>query len=118
MKKILVADDELSLRYLIVETLELEDYDVYQAEDGEEAVKLALEIKPEIMILDLMMPKLDGYGVLDRLQKEDKINEMKIIMLTAKAQKEDKERGISNGADVFLTKPFSPLELLDVIDRL
>lgn len=117
MIKILVADDEESLRYLITETLRIEsNYDIYEAEDGELALKAVDEIKPDLVLLDIMMPKLTGYELADILKERE--NKPKIIILTAKAQKADIERGKTLGVDYYLTKPFSPMELLEIVEKI
>lgn len=117
MIKILVADDEESLRYLITETLKIDsNYDIYEAEDGEMALNLINDICPELVLLDIMMPKLSGYELVEILNKRD--DKPKIIMLTAKAQKTDIERGKNLGVDYYLTKPFSPMELMDIVDNI
>ncbi|QAA35316.1 response regulator transcription factor [Clostridium manihotivorum] len=116
MRKILIADDEISLRFLISETLDDDDSEIYQAKDGQEALELVYEKKPDLLILDVMMPKLTGYEVIEKLGT-DKGN-MKIMLLTAKAQLSDREKAMESGADYFLTKPFSPMELLDKVDNI
>ncbi|WZL72714.1 response regulator [Clostridiaceae bacterium 35-E11] len=118
MKKILVADDEVSLRFLITETLAMEGYEIFEAEDGEEALALAREKKPDIILLDVMMPKLTGYQVAEKLTEEKWEHRGIIVMLTAKGQHQDKEKGLASGADYFLTKPFSPIYLLGLIEKI
>ena len=119
MTKVLIADDENSLRFLISETLLLEDnkYQLFEAQDGEEALSKILSIKPDIVVLDVMMPKLSGYQILEQL-KDVADYKPKVVMLTAKVQPEDIERGLSLGATLYLSKPFSPIELLNTINKL
>jgi DNA-binding response OmpR family regulator len=114
MKKILIAEDEVDIRFILKEILETLDFELHEASDGEEAVKAALEIKPDILLLDISMPKLTGYEVAKKL-KQNNIN-TKIIMLSAKAQKDDVVRGLEAGADYYITKPFDLNELLITIN--
>lgn len=117
MFKILVADDEESLRYLIIETLKIEDeYELYEAVDGEQALELVDRIKPDLVLLDVMMPKLTGYELAGILK--DRENRPKIIVLTAKAQKADIEKGMELGVDYYLTKPFRPMQLLEIVEKI
>ena len=117
MAKVLVADDEASLRFLITETLEIEDYEVIEAEDGEQAVKKIFDEQPDLVLLDLMMPKLSGYQVIDTMYNGNLEYTPNVIMLTAKGQQEDKDKAVELGIDYYMTKPFSPLELLDIVER-
>ncbi|MBW1740852.1 MAG: response regulator [Deltaproteobacteria bacterium] len=118
MKKILIVDDEEKVRRLVEVTLSIGKFDILHASSGEEALKIARESKPDIMLLDIMMPgKLDGFDVCRLLKKDPDIANIYIIMLTAKGQKVDKEKGLALGADDYFVKPFSPMELIDKIDR-
>ena len=117
MGKVLVADDEDTMRMLITETLSLADYKVLEATNGEEALKIIKEEKPKIILLDLMMPKMDGYDVIKQLEEDDLIDKSKIVILTAKGPQEEKELALQQGADYFLSKPFSPMELLDLVEE-
>ena len=116
MKKVLVADDEEILRMLIVDTLEDSGYEIDTAEDGKEALKCLEENKYDLAILDYMMPGLTGIEVLKGMDLNQK-NEMKIIMLTAKAQESDRVTAINSGADIFMAKPFSPVSLLNTVNE-
>jgi len=116
VKRILVADDEESLRYLITETLELGDYEILQARDGEEAFRLAIESKPDLILLDMMMPKMTGFEVTQALRERGETTT--IVLLTARSQKESREKGLELGANYYLIKPFSPLELLNLVDTI
>jgi DNA-binding response OmpR family regulator len=108
---ILAADDDEDILELVVFRLERAGYDVLQARDGAEAVQLALEKTPDLAVLDVMMPKLDGFEVVRRLRAEEATKRMPIIMLTARAQDADVEAGFEAGANDYLRKPFSPQEL-------
>lgn len=105
----LVADDEARIRDIVRGYLEAEGFDVVSAGDGEEALRLARERKPDVVVLDVMMPGLDGVEVLRRLRSE---SDVYVIMLTARSDEVDKLVGLSVGADDYVTKPFSPRELV------
>jgi signal transduction histidine kinase len=107
---ILVVDDEPEMQRYLKAMLEA-DYNVYQAGDGEAGLAAARELKPDIVLLDLMLPKIDGLAVCATLKRREAIDGMKIVMLTARIDDEAKLRALDNGADDFLTKPFSSLEI-------
>ena len=109
---ILVADDEDDIRELVVYRLGRSGYAVVEARDGEEAVRLAVEHIPDLAVLDVMMPKLDGYEVTRRLRDTEATKAIPVILLTARAQEADVSRGFDAGADDYLKKPFSPDELV------
>jgi len=115
-QKILIVDDEDHLRMLIEQTLEeLEDdgVELMTATNGEEALDLIVNEKPNLVFLDVMMPKMNGIEVCRKVKQELKINDVFIIILTAKGQELDKQKGKDVDADVYMTKPFDPDELLD-----
>lgn len=112
--KVLVVEDEPSLIFTLRDTLESEGYDVVVSEEGTKAVEMVNEHKPDLMILDIMLPGLSGYDILETLRK-DKYT-LPVIMLTAKDQEPDKVKGLNLGADDYLTKPFSVKELLARIE--
>ncbi len=116
MKKILVIEDNLEVRENLAEILELSGYKVAAAEDGTEGVDLALSQRPDLIICDVMMPKLDGFGVLNILSKRSETADIPFIFLTAKAEKSDFRRGMNLGADDYITKPFYKDELLAVVE--
>ena len=109
MKKILVVDDEKPILDIIKFNLTKEGYDVYIAEDGQEALDKVEEVLPDLIILDLMLPKVDGLEVAREVRKK---YEMPIIMVTAKDTELDKVLGLEMGADDYVTKPFSNRELI------
>lgn len=115
-RKILLIEDNLEVRENTAEILELADYEVITAENGKIGVKLAKEEKPELIICDIMMPELDGYGVLHILSKNHNTANIPFIFLTAKADKSDFRKGMTLGADDYLTKPFEEVELMDAIE--
>ena len=108
---ILAADDDEDILQLVVFRLERSGYTVLQARDGEEALALAVAERPDLAVLDVMMPKMDGFEVTRRLRAEEATKSMPIILLTARAQDADVQRGFDAGADDYLRKPFSPQEL-------
>jgi len=108
---VLAADDDEDILELVAFRLERSGYTVLRATDGEEALRLALEAKPDLAVLDVMMPKLDGYELTRRLRADDATRRMPIILLTARSQDADVQAGFDAGADDYLRKPFSPQEL-------
>ncbi|MBF2080390.1 MAG: response regulator, partial [Synechococcales cyanobacterium T60_A2020_003] len=107
-EKILVVDDEASIRRILETRLSMIGYDVVTAADGEEALETFRSTNPDLVVLDVMMPKLDGYGVCQELRKE---SDVPIIMLTALGDVADRITGLELGADDYVVKPFSPKEL-------
>lgn len=109
---ILVADDDADILRFVELNLRLEGYEVLTATDGEEALTLATRSSPSLVILDVMMPKMDGYEVCQRLRTDGRTSGMCIIMLTAKSMSADKVLGLTAGADDYISKPFDPMELI------
>lgn len=109
---ILVADDDADILRFVELNLRLEGYEVVTAGDGEEALLRAREAMPSLVILDVMMPKLDGYEVCQRLRRDGRTSGVCIIMLTAKSMSADKVLGLTAGADDYISKPFDPMELI------
>lgn len=116
MKKILLIEDNLEVRENIAELLELANYTVNTAQNGKEGVKLAKELLPDLIICDIMMPELDGYGVLQLLSRNPSTNAIPFIFLTAKTEKSDFRKGMNLGADDYLTKPFEEIDLINAIE--
>jgi DNA-binding response OmpR family regulator len=108
---VLAADDDEDILALVAFRLERSGYTVIQAHDGQEALDLALSEKPDLAVLDVMMPKLDGFELTRRLRSEEATSRMPIILLTARAQDTDVAQGFDAGADDYIRKPFSPQEL-------
>jgi len=108
---VLAADDDPDILELITFRLERSGYTVLQAHDGEEAWTIARESKPDLAVLDVMMPKLDGFELTRRLRADESTSRMPIILLTARAQDADVQQGFDAGADDYIRKPFSPQEL-------
>ncbi len=116
MKKILIVEDNTSVRENLEEILELSEYDVTTAENGKQGVELAKSVMPDLIICDIMMPDLDGYGVLRILSKKPETASIPFIFLTAKAEKSDMRKGMNLGADDYITKPFEEDDLLQAIE--
>jgi DNA-binding response OmpR family regulator len=116
-RKILVVDDEKNLLALVCLHLRMAGYEPLFAEDGDNALKLAVEQKPDLIILDLMLPKIDGWEVCKQIRALPEIGSMPIIMLTARGDIEDKLKSFELGADDYVTKPFSPKELVARVNR-
>ena len=108
---VLVADDDSDVLALVVRRLERSGYRVIAAEDGAEALRLAQANVPDLAVLDIMMPKLNGYEVTQRLRDDPATERMPVILLTARVQEADVNRGFAAGADDYIKKPFSPQEL-------
>lgn len=116
MKKILLIEDNTDIRENTAEILSLTNYKVITAENGKAGVELALKEKPDLIICDIMMPVLDGYGVLHMLHKNPEVKHTPFIFLSAKAERTDVRRGMELGADDYITKPFSGTELLNAVE--
>jgi two-component system phosphate regulon response regulator PhoB len=116
--KLLIADDEPAVRALVHATLEGDDYLILEAGDGLEALEVSRSERPRLVLLDIMMPRLDGLEVCRRLKRDPDTREIVVVMLTAQAQERDRDRGMAAGADDYFTKPFSPLALLRMVEQL
>lgn len=119
-KKILIAEDESHLRFLLEQTLEdLEDYDVEikAVENGQLALDSIAEEKPDLLFLDVMMPLVNGFEVCEKIKGDPATSDIFVIMLTAKGQEADRIRGEAAGANLYLTKPFDPFEIVKIACR-
>ena len=116
MKKILLIEDNDDIRNNTAEILELSNYKVTTAENGKKGLEKALEQHPDLIICDIMMPVLDGYGVLHAIHKNDTFKNIPFIFLTAKTERSDFRKGMELGADDYITKPFTGTELLHAVD--
>ena len=116
MNSILVIDDNADIRENTAEILELAGYKTFIAENGKQGVELAIKEKPTVIVCDIMMPELDGYGVLHMLRKNSETQNIPFIFLTAKTERSDFRKGMEMGADDFITKPFDDIELLNAIE--
>jgi CheY-like chemotaxis protein len=117
LRTVLIADDEPSMRLLVHATIESDDYAVLEAVDGTEAWKIIREQKPSLVLLDVQMPGRTGLEVLALVKGDPSLNGTRVILLTSKAQETDVEKGLIAGADFYLTKPFSPLDLLTRVEE-
>ena len=112
---ILVVDDEPALLRLMAFVLEKHGYHMLTATNGDEALEVVRDQKPDLIVLDIMMPRKDGYQVAEAIRADPEISAIPIVMLSAKAQDEDIERGMTAGVDTFITKPFDPNQLADTV---
>ena len=116
--RVLVVDDDEVIRHLITLNLELEGFDVFEAVDGADALSKVIECDPAVITLDIMMPNLDGWDAAARLRSNPETAHMKVVLLSARAQEADVRRGTRLGVDAYLTKPFDPDDLIDIVRRL
>ena len=114
-KKILAVDDEPNILMSLEFILEMEGYEVYTARDGEEALEVAERVRPDLILLDVNMPRKDGYETCRIIREREDMSGTKVIMLTAKGQTLEKKKGLEVGADEYVTKPFSAEDLLEKI---
>ena len=117
-KKILVADDNENIREALTYLLEDEGYQLWLAKDGAETITKVKEFRPDILFLDIMMPEINGYDVCRAIKSDPDLKDTYIIMLTAKGQVAEQERGKEVGADEYIVKPFSPMEILTKIKNI
>ncbi len=117
-KKILAVDDERHIVRLVQINLVKEGYEVVTASNGREAIEKAKEYKPDLIVMDVMMPEMDGFEALEKMKADPELMAIPVIMLTAKAQDADVFSGWQKGADLYLTKPFNPSELLTFVKRI
>jgi CheY-like chemotaxis protein len=117
-KRVLICDDDPVILRLLQVNLELEGYEVLLAHHGEEAIEVASQGNPDLIVLDIMMPRLDGYQTMQKLKAGESTSDIPVLFLSAKAQQSDIERGQEQGVAGYLTKPFDPSELLEVIENL
>ena len=119
MKRILIVDDQPENRELIRMTLEMGDFDIHEEADGASGLRTALQLQPDLVLLDVMMPgALDGWAVCRQIRADARLKRTRVVMLTAKDQPADRQTGLQAGADDYLFKPFSPRQLLQVINKL
>ena len=116
--RVLVVDDDDVIRQLISVNLELEGFEVATATDGQDCLDKVGQVQPDVITLDIMMPRLDGWETASRLRADPATAGIKVVLLSARAQEADLARGTRIGVDAYLTKPFDPDELIDVVRRL
>jgi DNA-binding response OmpR family regulator len=109
--KVVVAEDSSTIRRLVAARLKADGYEVLEAADGEEALKLVREAKPDLLVLDKVMPKLDGFEVIRALREDPQTSDVPIVMLTERTNEDDVLSGLSLGVEDYMPKPFSPHEL-------
>ena len=117
-KRVLLAEDEPNIVAPLQYLLERAGYSVDVRDDGHAALQSALENPPDVMVLDVMLPGIDGFEILRRLREDPAAQALPVLMLTAKGQREDRERAMKSGADLFITKPFANAELIAAVEQL
>lgn len=118
MKKILIVDDDKHIRALVSATIERDELEILEAEDGEKALEIINKTKPDLVILDVTMPKKNGLEVCRIIKSQETTRHIYVIMLTGKVEESDLQKGKEAGADEYFIKPFSPLALLHKIDEI
>lgn len=113
--RVLVVDDDEVIRQLIAVNLTLEGFEVATATDGQDCLDRVRDVMPDVITLDVMMPRLDGWVTASRLRGEEDTSHIKVVLITARAQEDDRRRGLGIGVDAYLTKPFDPAELIQVV---
>jgi DNA-binding response OmpR family regulator len=117
-KKVLIAEDEPNIVVSLEFLLEKSGYEIRTVSDGEEALRVAREFRPDLLLLDIMLPLRNGFEVCQLIREAPELGAMKIVMLTAKGRDTEVAKGLAVGADAYITKPFATRELLDTIQRL
>lgn len=110
-----MVDDDEVIRQLIAVNLSLEGFQVETATDGQDCLDRVGAVQPDVITLDVMMPRLDGWMTATRLRGDESTSHIKVVLITARAQEEDRKRGLGIGVDAYLTKPFDPAELIEVV---
>lgn len=116
--RVLVVDDDEVIRQLITLNLQLEGFDVFTAVDGQDCLDQAADIAPDVITLDVMMPRLDGWATAERLRAGERTRSARVVLVTARAQEADVRRGERIGVDAYLTKPFDPDQLIRTVREL
>ncbi|WP_333694846.1 response regulator transcription factor [Flavobacterium sp.] len=118
MKKILLVDDEPNIIMSLEYTFKKQNFEVFIARDGQEALDILKTEQPDVIILDIMMPNVDGYATIESIKKNEKLTHCKVIFLSAKNKESDIEKGMQLGANAYMTKPFSIKKLVDQVNEL
>lgn len=118
MKKILIVDDEPNIVMSLEYTFKKNNFEVFIARDGQEALEILKNVQPNIIILDVMMPNVDGYKTLEHIKIDIRLKDTKVIFLSAKNKENDIEKGLALGADLYMTKPFSVKKLVEQVAEL
>lgn len=116
--RVLLVEDELNIVATLKFVLERSGFEVGVANDGRQGLDIALSDTPDVLVLDVMLPEMDGYEVLRRLREVNETRNLPVLMLTAKGQHEDRQTALECGADMFITKPFANSEVLDAVEKL
>lgn len=118
MKKILIVDDEPNIVMSLEYTFKKNNFEVYIARDGQEALDILKKALPDVIILDVMMPNVDGYNTLEQIKNDPRLKHTKVIFLSAKNKEKDIEKGLGLGANLYMTKPFSVKKLVEQVNEL
>ena len=118
MKKILIVDDEPNIVMTLEYTFKKSNYDVFIARDGQEALDILKTNFPDVIILDVMMPMVDGFATLEQIRKDANLQHTKVLFLSAKNKESDIEKGLALGADAYMTKPFSIKKVVEKVEEL
>lgn len=118
MKRILIVDDEPNIVMSLEYTFKKNNFEVFIARDGQEALDILKDQLPDIIILDVMMPMVDGYSTLEQIKKDERLDNCKVVFLSAKNKENDIEKGLSLGANLYITKPFSVKKLVEKVHEL
>jgi len=118
MKRILIVDDEPNIVMSLEYTFKKNNFEVFIARDGQEALDILKNQLPDIIILDVMMPMVDGYSTLEQIKKDERLDNCKVVFLSAKNKEKDIEKGLSLGANLYITKPFSVKKLVEKVHEL
>jgi Response regulators consisting of a CheY-like receiver domain and a winged-helix DNA-binding domain len=118
MKKILIVDDEPNIVMSLEYAFKKKDFEVFIARDGTEALEIAEREIPDLILLDVMMPQMDGYETLKRIRENEKLNQTKVVFLSAKSKEKDIEKGLEMGADGYMTKPFSIKKIISDVEEM
>jgi DNA-binding response OmpR family regulator len=118
MKKILIVDDEPNIVMTLEYTFKKSNYEVFIARDGQEALDILKTNFPDVIILDIMMPMVDGFATLEQIRKDDNLQHTKVLFLSAKNKESDIEKGLALGADAYMTKPFSIKKVVEKVEEL
>ena len=118
MKKILIVEDQEDIREVIRITLETEPFELHEAADGLAGLRLAMQIKPDLVLSDVMMPGMDGLALCRSIKAEASLRRTKVVLLSARGQPADRKAGEAAGADLYMAKPYGPLDLLAAVKRM
>ena len=117
MKKILIVEDQADIRDVIRITLELEKYELHDAVDGADGLRKAQQLRPDLVLSDIMMPGLDGLQLCKQIKSDPVLKRTRVVLLSARGQPADRQAGLAAGADAYLSKPYGPLDLLATVKR-